>query len=59
MRRRLDDDAAFAFYRAAPGEPARPSAIDVVTLMGHEVARIDHFMSPSVLRAFALPELAP
>jgi RNA polymerase sigma-70 factor (ECF subfamily) len=39
---------AFALYRAGALR-----AIEVLTLARHEVARIDHFMSPEVLALFA------
>jgi hypothetical protein len=50
---------AFGFYRATPADPApRLRAIEVLTIDRGALARIDHFMSPAVLRLFALPERA-
>jgi RNA polymerase sigma-70 factor (ECF subfamily) len=52
---------AFAFYRArAPGEPHHLRAIEVTSIRGGRVVRIDHFMARPVLGAFGVPdELSP
>jgi len=46
----------FGFYRAATsGEPHLLRAIEVVSMRGGRVARIDHFMGRQVLGAFGVP----
>jgi RNA polymerase sigma-70 factor, ECF subfamily len=48
---------AFGFYRAASrGQPLELRAIQLLTVVEHEIAQIDHFMMPSLGHMFGLVE---
>jgi hypothetical protein len=58
---RANLQAALGFYRrSSPVGPHRLRAIEVLGVRVRRIERIDHFMSPEVLRLFDLPsELSP